>query len=168
MPERPADDVLARIDATLDTLFPPDEGLDEDDVDEIIDAEFDESDPFGLWDLRDSLFEGRDEVPLVYGFNGPEVIFVPRPLAEAIDGATDAINAGRFDWEHAVPWVERDQPFWLPAKLVEQYGTFHTTTLDGTVVEFRADDAAAIVAELESCGIVCEHDDRLALRASGR
>jgi len=185
------DDVLAAIDAaldeTLETLFPPDDTLDPHLVELILGREIevdgeDPDDPFGLAEPEDDpfgLYEAawlyaawvarRDHrgTFLVYGVDCSNVCFVAKPLAHAIDVALPHIDATRADWEQCVPWVQQQQDQFLPHDVVERYGTWGASMVDGPVVQFAAADLDAILTALEPYGIHCERDDALVLRVAG-
>jgi len=186
----PTDAVLRRIDEALEALFPPDPELDPRIVELILRAEIavdddeepdddgrhdypdDIDDPFGLFELH-ALYaawsRARDHrgAYVVYGIDGPAVVFVAKPVAYAIDAAIPRIDDEGHDWESVVPWVAQDQDEVLPTSIVERFGTSVATALDGLCITFHADDADAIVAAAEAHGMYCERDDALVLRVQG-
>jgi hypothetical protein len=145
------DDILQKIDATLDALFPPDPDLTDDDVERLLDGEIDHEAP------RPTPLD----LDLVHGIVEPEVVFVERATARWIESALPRLHSGGLDWEDDIPWVQRDQETLLPADIVERYGTHQFTALDGPVIAFRATDVDAIVEELAQRGAGCERDDEL-------
>ena len=94
-------------------------------------------------------------------------MFVAKPVAYAIETALDRIEDEGRDWESVVPWVDQDQDDVLPHELVERYGTYGTSMVDGPCVGFRSADADAIVEAARRHGMHCERDDDLVRRVRG-
>lgn len=170
----PHDDVLHRIDATLDALFPPDPTLDERaverilrdeiEVDDEIEADDDEieaddvDEETGETDVWD-LFEPVGIAPRVlYGCEDSQAFYLDAGIALRFVALLDDAD------DEELPWVEQYQSSWLPPAVVERYGEWFITP-DGECVRFRADDVDAVVAELEAGGIWCRRDDALVVRA---
>ena len=174
--ERTIDRILRdEIEADDEDPFEADDPSDDEDpYDEDDDDRYgeDDDDPFGLYELQTLHAEwirrrGHAGAHVVHGVSGDDVVFVAKPVAYGIDAALPRVDDAGYEWETAVPWVDSAQEQIVPEKVVERYGTFADTALDGPVVTFRADDARAIVRALERHGMYCERDDELVARVRG-
>ena len=178
------DDVLAKIDATLEALFPPDDSLDRRIVELILRQEIDDDghshyadsepdevdDPFGLYELHAIYAEwirrrGHLGVFVVYGIEGTEVVFVAKPVAYAIDAALPRIVDDDLDWETFVPWVDQDQDEVLPTRSSSgSAGTTPARSTDSAWASRQSTPTRSSTAA-ECHGIHCAHDDDLVRRA---
>jgi hypothetical protein len=71
---------------------------------------------------------------------------------------------GYEDWP---PHPRHDMLKWIPRAIVERYGQFEPSFLDGDLLQFSPDDEAELVQAFARYGCLCIRDDTLVHRACG-